>query len=73
MVWIDNVYRLLSEFAAPAAKQSPNAPSTTFEHKEFVNGAIKEMVEAGAFTRFPKGQHPMVVNPIGVVPKPHSD
>jgi hypothetical protein len=31
------------------------------------------MVEAGALTCLPKGQYPMVVNPIGVVRAPHSN
>jgi hypothetical protein len=72
MDWIDNGYRLLWETAAPAAKESLNAPSA-FEHKDFVNDAIKEMVESGALTRLPRGQRPTVVSPIGVVTKPHSD
>jgi hypothetical protein len=38
-----------------------------------VSGAIKEMVEAGALIRLPRGQRPTVVSPIGVVPKPHLD
>ena len=58
--------------AAPAIKESPNAPSS-FKHKEFVSGAMKEMVEAGALTRLLRCQRPTVVSPIGVVPKPHSD
>ena len=53
MDWIDNGYKLLWETDAPVAKESPNAPST-FEHMEFVNDAIKEMVEAGALTRLPR-------------------
>ncbi len=72
MDWIDNGYMLLRETAAPAAKESPNAPSA-FEHKEFVNYAIKEMVDSGALTRLPRGQRPTLVSPIGVVTKPHSD
>ena len=72
MDWIDNGYRLLWETAAPAAKEPPNAPSA-FEHKEFVNDAIKEMVEAGTLTRLPRGHRPTVVSPIGEVAKPHSD
>jgi len=52
--------------------QSLNAPFA-FEHKKFVSGAIKEMVEAGSLTRLSRGQRPTVVSPIGVVPKPHSD
>ncbi len=70
--WIDNGYMLFWETAAPAAKESPSAPSA-FEHKEFVSSAIKEMVEAGTLTRLLRGQRPTVVSPIGVVPKPHSD
>ena len=54
MDWIDNGYKLLWESAAPAPKESPNAPSA-FKHKELVNDAIKEMVEAGALTRLPRG------------------
>ena len=52
--WIDNGYKLLWETATPAAKESPNAPSA-FEHTEFVNDAIKEMVKAGVLTRLPRG------------------
>jgi hypothetical protein len=47
---IDNGYRHLWETVALATKESPNAPSA-FEHKDFVNGTIKEVVEAGALTR----------------------
>jgi hypothetical protein len=72
MDWIDNGYMPSWEIAAPAPIESPNTPSA-FEHKKFVSGAIKEMVEAGALTRLPRGQRPTVVSPIGVVPKPHSD
>ena len=62
----------MRETATQAAKESPNAPST-LEHKEFVNGAIKKIVEAGAYTRLRKGHRPTVINPIDVVPKPHLD
>ena len=72
MDWIDNGYKLLWEAVAPVAKESPSAPSA-FEHTEFVNDAIKGMVEAGALTRLPRVQRPSVVSPIGVVTKPHSD
>ncbi len=72
MDWIDNGYMLLWETVAPTTKESPNAPSA-FEHKKFVSGAIKEMMEAGALTRLLRGQRSTVVSPIGVVSKPHSD
>ncbi len=54
MDWIDTGSKRLWETVALAAKESPNAPSA-FEHKEFVNDAIKDMVEAGALTRLPRG------------------
>jgi hypothetical protein len=63
---------LSRDTAAPAAREFPNAP-LALDHKECVIGAIKEMVEAGALTRFPKGQRPTVVILIGVVRKPRSD
>ncbi len=72
MDWVDNGYKLLWETVTPAAKESRNAPSV-FQHKGFVNDAIKEMVESGALTRLPRGHRPTVVSPIGVVAKPHSD
>ena len=55
MDWIDNGYKLLWETdTTPAAKESPSAPSA-FEHKEFMNDDIKEIVEAGALTRLSRG------------------
>jgi len=65
-------YRLLWGTFAPETREFPNAQSA-FEHREFATGAIKEMVEAGALTRLPKGQRPTVVIPIGVVIKPRLD
>ena len=52
---IDNGYMLLWETAALTAREIPIAPSA-LDHKEFVTSAIKEMMEAGALTRLPKGQ-----------------
>ena len=69
---IDNGYRLLGETVVPATREFPNAPSV-FEYRESVTCAIKEMVEAGALTRLPKGQRPTVVFLIRVVRKPRSD
>jgi hypothetical protein len=72
MDWIDNGYMLLWETVAPAAREFQTAPSE-FNHKEFVNGAIEEMVEEGALTRPPKGQRPSVISLIRMVRKPRSD
>jgi hypothetical protein len=71
MDWVDNCYRLLGESVAPTTREFPNAPSV-FEHREFLTSAIKEMVEASALTRLPKGQRPTVVILIGVARKPRS-
>ncbi len=56
----------LWETIAPAAIEFPNDPSV-FDHKEFVTGPIKEMVEAAALSRLPKDQRLTVVNLHGVV------
>jgi len=40
---------------------------------EFITKAIFDMVEVGAASALPPGVIPMVVSPVGVVPKPHSD
>jgi hypothetical protein len=69
--WIDNGNKPLWETFSPATHESPNA-SSTFEHMQFVTGAIKEMVKACALTRLPKRQRPTVYKPIGVVRKPRS-
>ncbi len=72
MDWIDNGYILLLGTATPEAREFPNAPSA-FDHREFVTGTIKVMVEGVAFTHLPKDQRPTVVILIGVVRKPRSD
>jgi hypothetical protein len=66
MDWIDNGYMLSLETVAPATREFPNAPSA-FNHREFVNGAIKEMVKEGALNRRLKGQRATVVILIDVV------
>ena len=45
-----------------------NAPSA-LEHHEFVSSAVAEMLTAHAVTLLPPGEKPMVVSPLGVVPK----
>jgi hypothetical protein len=39
------------------------------EHHEIVSGAVAEMMAENAVTRLPPGEKPMVVSPLGVVPK----
>jgi len=56
----------------PNSKRVTKRP-LAFEHRELAIGTIKEMVEAGAFTRLPKCQRPTVVILIDVVRKPRSD
>ena len=55
----------------PVAKEMPN--SEALEDHEFVTKAISEMVQAGAASALPTGVIPTVVNPLGVVPKNHSN
>ena len=54
--------------AAPHAREMRNATSAT-EHQEVVSGAVSEMMTEGVLTRLPPGEKPMVVSPLGVVPK----
>ncbi len=49
-----------------------NAPSA-MEHNEFVSCAVAEMLAADAVTLFPPGERPLVVSPLGVVPKRGTD
>ena len=39
------------------------------EHQEFVSEAVSETLAKRAMTRLPPGKKPMVVSPLGVVPK----
>ena len=68
MEWIEHGYALLWTTAAPAAREMRNA-STALEHHEFVSGAVAEMLAENAVTRLPPGEKPLVVSPLGVVPK----
>ena len=54
--------------AAPLAREMRNATSA-MEHQEFVSGAVFEMLAEGVVTTLPPGEKPMVVSPLGVVPK----
>ncbi len=42
--------------------------ASAMEHKEFVSGAVSEMLAEGVATRLPPGEKPIVVSPLGVVP-----
>ena len=52
-------------------KEMCNAPSA-IEHIAFVSDVISEMLAAIAVTLLPRGKKPMVVSPLGMVPKPHT-
>ena len=72
VVWIEEGYRLLWAVAAPLAKKMANAPSSA-EHRDFVSGAVAEMLAGNAVTLLPPGERPWVVSPLGVVRKPRTD
>ena len=46
---------------------------SALEHHEFDNKAISEMVKAGAASALLAGVISMVVSPLVVIPKPHSE
>ncbi len=56
----------------PPRMKFANAPSA-MEHSEFVSCAVAEMLAADAVTLFPPGVKPIVVSPLGVVPKRGTD
>jgi hypothetical protein len=68
MSWIEEGYRLLWTVSPPPRREFANAPSA-LEHSDFVSGAVEEMLAADAVTLLPPGEKPMVVSPLGVVPK----
>ncbi len=68
MDWIEHGYALLWTTSAPLSREFMNAPSA-LKHHEFASGAVAEMLAGNAVTRLPPGEKPMVVSPLGVVPK----
>jgi hypothetical protein len=68
MDWIENGYRMLWTELSPERREYVNAP-TACEHRDFVSGAVKEMMTTGAVTLLPEGEKPWVVSPLGVAPK----
>jgi hypothetical protein len=68
MVWIKNGYQVIWSEVPPESKEMPNAPSVQEQH-ELVSSVVAEMLAAHAVTLLPPGEKPMVVSPLGVVPK----
>ena len=54
MKWIEEGYRLLWTIFPPPKRDNDNAPSA-LEHREFVSGAVAEMLAADAVTALPLG------------------
>ncbi len=50
------------------AREMRNAASA-MEHHELVSGAVSEILVEDVVTKLPSGEKPMVVSPLGVVPK----
>ena len=57
--------------APPLTKEIANAQSA-LDHSDFVSAAVVEMVAVNVVTLLPLGEKPLVVSPLGVVPKPRS-
>jgi hypothetical protein len=72
MDWIEEGYRLLWAVVAPLTKEMANVPSSA-EHRDFVSGAIAEMLAGNAVTLLPPCERPWVVSPLGVVRKPRTN
>ena len=68
MKWIEEGYRLLWTVSPPPRMEFANAPSA-MEHSEFVSCAVAEMLAGDAVTLTPPGVKPVVVSPLGVLPK----
>jgi len=66
---IEEGYRQLWAVAAPLATEMANVPSSA-EHRDFVFGAVAEMLAGNAVTLLPSGERPRVVSSLGEVPKP---
>ncbi len=63
---------MLWTVAAPLAKEMANAPSAV-EHRDFVSGAVVEILAGNSVTLMPPSEKPCVVSPLGVVRKPRTD
>ncbi len=72
MKWIEEGYRLLWTVSPPPRMEFANA-SSAMKHNEFVSCAVAEMLAAGVVTLMPPGVKPLVVSPLGVVPKRRTD
>ncbi len=72
MQWIEEGYRLMWTVSLPPRMEFANALSA-MEHSEFFSCAVAEMLAAGAVTSLPPGEKPLVVSPLGVVPKRGTD
>ncbi len=72
MSWIDYGYDLVWDQVPPTPRELRNSKSSIDNHK-FVTKTVDEMLEAGAVSVLPSGTLPIVVSPLGVVPKPRSN
>ncbi len=72
MKWIEEGYRLLWTVSPPPRMEFANAPSV-MEHNKFGSCAVAEMLAADVVTLLPPGVKPLVVSPLGVVPKRGND
>jgi hypothetical protein len=72
MNWIDHGYDLVWGKLPPTAREMRNSKSS-LNNQDFVTKAVAEMMEASAVSVLALGVLPIVISPLGVVPKPNSD
>jgi hypothetical protein len=72
MDWVEHGYRMFWTVTSPLSRERANAHSA-LDHADFVSTAVAEMVAANDVTLLPLDEKPLVVNPLGVVPKPRTD
>jgi hypothetical protein len=69
---VEHGYQLLLTAAPPLTKEMANAQSA-LDQSDIVSTVVAEMVAANVVTLLSLSEKPLVVNPLGVVPKPRID
>ncbi len=72
MNWIDYGYDLVWDQLPPTPRELWNSKSSNDNHK-LGSKVVAEMLEAGAVSVLPSDILPIVVSPLGLVPKPRYD
>jgi len=70
--WIDCAYYLVWDKLSPTAREMMNSKFSLDNH-DFVTIAVAEMMKACYVSVLPSGVLPIIISPLGLVPKPISD